>query len=290
MEREVVMEEILHHTLIDTLKLIPFLLIAFLILEYIEHKMSNKSKNVLVKNQKYGPVLGSLLGAFPQCGFSVMATNLFNGRVITIGTLISIYLSTSDEMLPLLISNGTSFKMICLIILLKVVIGLFFGTLIDFFYRKKVQIQEVKHEIHEICHDENCHCEDGIIKSALKHTISIILFIFIATFLINIIVHYIGEDKISNFMLNGSYISYFLSSLIGLIPNCASSVIITELYLNEMISLGNMLSGVLTGSGIGILILFKTNKNLKENLWILFLIFIIGVFSGLVIDLLGVNL
>ena len=284
------MEEILHHTLLDTLKLIPFLLIAFLLLEYIEHKMSNKSKNVLASNQKYGPIVGSILGAFPQCGFSVMATNLFNGRVITIGTLISIYLSTSDEMLPLLISNGTSLKTIGLIILLKIVIGLFFGTLIDFFYRKKVQIKEVKHEIHEICHDENCHCEEGIIKSSLKHTISIVFFIFIATLLINLVIHYVGEDKISKFLLQGNYFSYFLSSLIGLIPNCASSVIITELYLNEMISLGNMLSGVLTGSGIGILVLFKTNKNLKENLWILFLIFIIGVVSGLFIDLLGVNL
>ena len=284
------MEEILHHTLLDTLKLIPFLLIAFLLLEYIEHEMNNKSKNVLATNQKYGPIVGSILGAFPQCGFSVMATNLFNGRVITIGTLISIYLSTSDEMLPLLISNGTSLKTIGLIILLKIVIGLFFGTLIDFFYRKKVQIKEVKHEIHEICHDENCHCEEGIIKSSLKHTISIVFFIFIATLLINLVIHYVGEDKISEFLLQGNYFSYFFSSLIGLIPNCASSVIITELYLNEMISLGNMLSGVLTGSGIGILVLFKTNKNLKENLWILFLIFIIGVVSGLFIDLLGVNL
>jgi len=284
------MKEILHHTLGDTIKLIPFLLIAFLILEFIEHKMSSKSKKILVNNQAYGPLIGSLLGAFPQCGFSVMATNLFNGRVITIGTLVAIYLSTSDEMLPLLISNGTNLSIIISIVLMKIVIGLLSGVVIDFILKKKYKVSEVNEEIHEICHDDNCHCEDGIIKSALKHTISIILFIFIANFLINLVIHYIGEDKISKFMLQKNYFSYFLSSLIGLIPNCASSVIITELYLNEMISLGNMLSGVLTGSGLGILVLFRTNKNLKENLLILALIYFIGVFSGLLIDLLGVVL
>jgi len=284
------MKEILHHTLGDTIKLIPFLLIAFLILEFIEHKMSSKSKKILVNNQAYGPLIGSLLGAFPQCGFSVMATNLFNGRVITIGTLVAIYLSTSDEMLPLLISNGTNLSIIISIVLMKIVIGLLSGVVIDFILKKKYKVSEVNEEIHEICHDDNCHCEDGIIKSALKHTISIILFIFIANFLINLVIHYIGEDKISEFMLQKNYFSYFLSSLIGLIPNCASSVIITELYLNEMISLGNMLSGVLTGSGLGILVLFRTNKNLKENLLILALIYFIGVFSGLLIDLLGVVL
>lgn len=284
------MEEILHHTLIDTIKLIPFLLIAFLILEFIEHKMSSKSKKILVNNQAYGPLIGSLLGAFPQCGFSVMATNLFNGRVITIGTLVAIYLSTSDEMLPILISNGTNLSIIISIILMKIVIGLLSGLVIDFILKKKYKVSEVNEEIHEICNDDNCHCEDGIVKSALKHTVSIILFIFIANLLINLVIHYIGEDKISEFMLQKNYFSYFLSSLIGLIPNCASSVIITELYLNEMISLGNMLSGVLTGSGVGILFLFRTNKNLKENLLILALIYFIGVFSGLLIDLLGVVL
>lgn len=284
------MEEILHHTLSDTIKLIPFLLIAFLILEYIEHKMSSKSKKILIKNQTFGPIIGSLLGAFPQCGFSVMATNLFNGRVITIGTLIAIYLSTSDEMLPILISNGTSWQVVASIILMKVVIGLLSGFVIDFIFKKKYKIKEVNEEIQEICHDNNCHCEDGIIKSALKHTISIIFFILIANLLIHLILHYVGEDNISSFLLQRNYFSYFLSSLIGLIPNCASSVIITELYLNGMISLGNMMAGVLTGSGIGILVLFRTNKNLKENFLVLALIYFIGAFSGLILDLLGVIL
>ena len=284
------MKEIIHHTLSDTIKLIPFLLIAFLILEFIEHKMSSKSKRILVNNQKYGPIFGSLLGAFPQCGFSVMATNLFNGRVITLGTLIAIYLSTSDEMLPVLLSNGTGWQKVILIILIKVVIGLLVGLVIDFLLKKRYQVSEVNEEIHEICHDDNCHCEDGLIKSTLKHTLSIIFFILIANFLINLLIHYIGEDKISDFMLQKNYFSYFLSSLIGLIPNCASSVIITELYLSKMLSLGNMLSGVLTGSGFGILILFRTNKNLKENFLILALIYFIGVFSGIFIDLLGVSI
>ena len=222
------MEEILHHTLGDTIKLIPFLLIAFLILEFIEHKMSSKSKKILINNQKYGPIIGSLLGAFPQCGFSVMATNLFNGRIITIGTLVAIYLSTSDEMLPILISNGTNWQIIIIIILIKVFIGLLSGLLIDFILKKKNKNKEFSKEIHELCHEDNCHCEKGIFKSSIKHTISIIFFILIANLLINLIIHYIGEDKISIFMLQNNYFSYFISSLIGLIPNCASSVIITE--------------------------------------------------------------
>lgn len=284
------MKEILHHTLLDTIKILPFLLIAFLILEFIEHKMSSKSKKILVNNQKYGPFIGSLLGAFPQCGFSVMATNLFNGRVITIGTLIAIYLSTSDEMLPILVSNGTKWQTIIFIIFLKVAIGFLSGMLIDFIYKKKNKVNEVTNEIHEICHDEKCHCEEGIIKSAIKHTISIFFFILIANLLINLVIHYVGHDSISRFISRQNYLSYFLSSLIGLIPNCASSVIVTELYLNEILSLGNMLSGVLTGSGVGILVLFRTNKNLKENLLILLLIYLIGVISGIVIDLIGVLL
>ena len=284
------MTDIILETLIDTLKLLPFLFVAFLIMEYIEHKLQKNGKEKIKKSGKYGPILGSILGAVPQCGFSVMATNLYATRIISLGTLISIYLSTSDEMLPILISNGTKLQVIVSIILMKVIIGLISGLVIDFIFNRKYKVSEVNEEIHEICHDDNCHCEDGIIKSALKHTVSIIFFILIANLLINLVIHYIGEDKISEFMLQKNYFSYFLSSLIGLIPNCASSVIITELYLNEMISLGNMLSGVLTGSGLGILVLFRTNKNLKENLLILALIYFIGVFSGLLIDLLGVVL
>ena len=179
---------------------------------------------------------------------------------------------------------------VLLIIGIKVFIGFISGIIIDFVYRKKFKLKEMKHEINEMCHEHECHCEKGIIVSSIKHTFNIVLFILLANFLINLILHYIGEEKISAFLLQSKYFTYFLSSLIGLIPNCASSVIITELYLNGLISLGNMLAGVLTGSGLGLLVLFKTNKNLKENILILLLIYFIGIFSGLIIDLIGVIL
>ena len=284
------LSEVLLDGLIDVLKLIPFLFIAFLILEYIEHKMSKKNKDILSKNKKIGPLVGGLLGAFPQCGFSSLATNLFSSRVITLGTLIAIYLSTSDEMLPLMIAEKINFLTIVEIIGTKFVIGLIFGYLIDLIYRKKFKKEEkIDSHIHDMCHDHDCHCEEGILKSSLIHTLKITLYIFIATILIGSLIHFIGEDSIKNILKHGNILTYFLSSLIGLIPNCASSVIITELYLNNMISLGTLLSGTLTGAGVGLLILFKENKNIKENLIIVSIIYFIGVLIGFLIDLIGVT-
>lgn len=278
------MWDIILDSLIDILKLIPFLFVAFLILEYIEHKMSKKNQKILINNRKLGPIVGGILGAFPQCGFSAMATKLFSSRVITLGTLIAVYLSTSDEMLPILLSNGVNILVILKIISIKFTIGIIFGFIIDLFYSKK---KDYNHEIKDMCDSDECHCEKGIIHSSIHHTLNIILYILIATLIINIIIYYIGEDNIASFLSN-SKLSYLISSLIGLIPNCASSVIITELYLSNLISFGCLLSGLLTGSGIGLLILFKTNKNIKENILILLLIFIIGVIMGYLIDLIGV--
>lgn len=284
------LSEVVFDGLIDVLKLIPFLFIAFLILEYIEHKMSKKNKDILSKNKKVGPLVGSLLGAFPQCGFSSLATNLFSSRVITLGTLIAIYLSTSDEMLPLMIAEKINVLTIIKIIGTKFIIGLIFGYLIDLIYRKKFKSEEkIDSHIHDMCHDHDCHCEEGILKSSLIHTLKITLYIFIATILISSLIYFIGEDSIKNILKHGNILTYFLSSLIGLIPNCASSVIITELYLNNMISLGTLLSGTLTGAGVGLLILFKENKNIKENLIIVSIIYFIGVLIGFLIDLIGVT-
>ncbi len=218
-----IMWDVLLDSLIDVLKIIPFLFVAFLILEYIEHKMSKKNEKLLVNNKKYGPIIGGVLGSFPQCGFSAMVTKLFSSRVVTLGTLIAVYLSTSDEMLPILISHGTSFAMILKIIGIKVVIGIIIGIIIDLFYKKK---ESHKEHIHEECEDEHCHCEKGIFISSLHHTISITVYLLITILILNTIVYYVGEDTIKEFMLNNR--AYYISSLIGLIPNCASSVIMTE--------------------------------------------------------------
>ena len=282
------MKEIILETILDTIKSLPFLFIAFLILEFIEHKMNSNSKKILTKNKKYGPILGSFLGAFPQCGFGAMATNLYSKRVITIGTLFAVYLSTSDEMLPLLIANSVNYSTILKIISIKVLIALLIGIVIDVIFKKKEQIEIA--EIHDMCHDEDCHCEKGIFKSSIKHTINIAFFLLIIALFINIIIFNVGEDNIKLFLSHKNYFSYFLSSLIGLIPNCASSVIITELYLNNILSLGNMFSGLLTGAGISLVLLFKTNKNIKENICILLGLYFIGVVCGIIIDALGLVL
>lgn len=277
------MKEIILDTLIDALKLLPFLFITFLIMEYIEHKFSEKSKDKISKSGKYGPVIGSLLGAIPQCGFSVMATNLYSARIITVGTLISIYLSTSDEMLPILISNGKDANTILKILVIKIIIGMLCGFIIDFILRKnKKDNLDIKH----LCEEEHCDCDHGILKSALKHTFSIILFIVIVTFILNLMVHFLGEENIGKLFLKDSIFSPFLSSLIGLIPNCASSVILTELYLSNIISLSSCIGGLLTGSGAALIVLFRVNKNKKDNIKIILMLYIIGVLSGIILSLL----
>ncbi len=271
--------------LLDTLKIMPYLFIAFLILEYLEHKISNKDKKILSKNHKVGPLVGSLLGGLPQCGFSAMASNLFSRRVITIGTLIAIYLSTSDEMLPIMISQKVPFIEIIKIIGIKVLIGIIVGYIIDLITIKSKTIKIT--EIEKMCDEEHCHCnEDGIFKSSIKHTINISFFILLVNVGIGLIIYFIGEDALTNFMSQKNLLSYFIASLVGLIPNCAASVIITQVYLLKLISFGTLLSGLLTGSGIGILLLFKTNKNIKENIKILCIVYFVGVIVGIIADLL----
>ena len=275
------MLDIILDTLIDLVKIIPFLFVAFLIMEYFEHSLSKK-KDIL-KNKKVGPIVGSLLGVIPQCGFSVMATNLFSSRVITIGTLIAIYLSTSDEMLPILITNKVSFKLILIILLIKIIIGIIFGYIIDFFWKKK----ETKD--FSICDDDHCHCEKGIFKSSLIHTLKISSYILITIFLLNTLIYYLGEDTISKILLKNNFFGPFLASLVGLIPNCSASIILTELYLSKVITTGMLIGGLLTGSGIGLLVLFKVNKDKKENFFILISIYLIGVLVGIIFDLLKIS-
>ena len=234
------------------------------------------------KSNKFGPLIGGLLGVIPQCGFSVMATNLYITRIITLGTLISIYLSTSDEMLPILLSNNADISIIIKLLSTKVVIAILSGFIIDFLMRKKNKNKKINYEI---CHDDHCHCDDGIIKSSIKHTLNTMLFIILVTFILNIILEYFGGEYLSKIFLKDSLIGPFITSLIGLIPNCGASVVLTELYLNNAISFSGVISGLLTGSGVAILVLFKSNKNLKENLRILLLTYFIGVASGIIIEL-----
>jgi len=275
----------LKHSFIDSIKLLPFLFIAFFIIELIEHKLSDKSKDVISKSGKFGPILGSILGLIPQCGFSVIATNLYITRILSLGTLISIYLSTSDEMLVILLSRNTSIKTILPLLLVKFFVGIISGFIIDFILRNKNK----KQVTYSICEDEHCGCEEeeNLFKSSLIHTIKTFIFIFIVTFIITIIFELFGEEYLSKILLKDTLLSPFITSLIGLIPNCASSVILTELYLSGAINFASIISGLLTGSGVAILVLFKTNKNLKENLNILGLVYIIGVLTGILITIIS---
>ena len=269
--------------LIDTLKLLPYLFVTFLLLEWLEHKLSKKNQKILQKNKKYGPLIGSLLGALPQCGFSTMAASLFSSKIITMGTLISVFLATSDEMLPIMLSEKIQILEILKIIGFKIIVALIVGILIDILFQTK----HPREDIHHLCEKDHCDCDhDGIFLSSIKHTIKIVLFILIANVGINLIIHWIGEESLKKLLLNNNIITYFIASLIGLIPNCASSVIMTELYISSFISLGTLLSGLLTGSGLGILILLKSNDNPKENIKIISIIYIVGAIVGLLVDIL----
>lgn len=266
--------------LLDTAKLLPFLFLTYLAMEYLEHKAGQKAEALVKKAGGFGPVIGGALGIVPQCGFSAAASNLYAGRVISLGTLIAIYLSTSDEMLPILISEKASVVLIAELLLAKAVIGMIVGLIIDFLMRRK-GVQEHEH-IHEICEHEHCHCEKGILRSALSHTAQIAFFVLLITFALNLILFFVGEDALANLILNRPVLGPVLAGLVGLIPNCAGSVVITQLYLEGVISIGAAMAGLLTGSGVGLLVLFRVNHDRKENLRILGLLYGIGVLVGIV--------
>ena len=278
------MKDIIIDTLVDALKILPFLFITFLLLELLEHKLNNKTKNVISKSGKVGPIIGSLLGIIPQCGFSVVATNLYITRVISLGTLFSIYLSTSDEMLPIMLSQNVSFKTILVVLLIKVIAGMLFGFIIDLVIRKN---NKNKYDYH-ICEEEHCHCDHGIVKSSLKHTFNIIIFIIGVSFILNVVFLYCGNDLISKIFMKDTLFGPFLGSLVGLIPNCGASVILTEMFLKGAINLGTCMAGLLTGSGVALLVLFKFNKNIKESLCICLTLYLIGVLVGIFIEFIGI--
>ena len=278
--------EVLKETAIDSIKLLPFLFITYLIMEYIEHKMNDKSKKTIKKAGKFGPIVGGIVGIIPQCGFSASATSLYATRVISLGTLIAVYLSTSDEMIPIFISESVPIYVILKIIGIKLVIGIIFGCLIDFCLNLKNKGKIEKQKIEDMCEHDHCHCDQkGIVKSAVKHTFNITIYIFIVTLMISSCVYFIGEDNISEFIGNNVFLGPILVSLIGLIPNCAASVIITNLYLQNIINMPCLISGLLTSAGVGLIILFKSNKNLKENISIVGLLYAIGMISGIILQI-----
>lgn len=284
------MIDVLLDTLLDAAKLIPFLYLTYLLLEFIEHRAKEQTEALMKKAGKWGPLLGGALGAVPQCGFSASMSNLYAENIITAGTLVAVFLSTSDEMLPIMVSGISSGEIgawtVVKILLTKVLLGVIVGFVVDLVIRL-CRKREKDIDIESLCHDEHCGCEEGnIFASALIHTLKILVFILLVSFALNVAIYYIGEAALGDFISSLPVaIGPLASALVGLIPNCASSIVITELYMSGVISAGSMLAGLLSGSGIGLLILFRVNKNMKANFAILGTVYGSGALIGILFDL-----
>ena len=281
--------DILKDAGIDTLKLIPFLFITYLAMEYLEKATGDKVEGWVAKSQKAGPVVGALVGILPQCGFSTAASTLYAGRVITLGTLIAVFLATSDEMLPIFIAEQVDPAIISKILLCKLIIGLVMGLLIDFVARIISKATDKRLHIHELCEREHCACEDGPLKSALRHTVNVSVFIFLVSLALTGTIEVVGEETLASFLSGSTFLSVIAAGLVGLIPNCAASVIIVELYLEGVLSTGAMMGGLLVGAGVGLLVLFRSNRPLRNNLIITGVLFIIGVTWGLIFQFAGIT-
>lgn len=329
------MEEITHiimhtleHSVGDTLYLIPFLFVTYLAMEWLEHKTGGRTQEAVQRAGAAGPVLGSLLGVIPQCGFSAAAATLYAGRVITLGTVFAVFLSTSDEMLPIFLAEQVPFGTIVKVMGAKVIVGMVMGFIVDAALRLARRDRQ-NLRIHELCARDKCHCggdcatceenpalvyehhDDcggscahehhehdhghdhdhgwkGIAKSALVHTAQVALFIFIITLALNGVLETVGEDALAAFVGSNSVAAVFASALVGLIPNCAASVVIAQLYVEGVLGAGAMLSGLLVSAGIGLLVLARTNRHVKENLVIVGILYATGVAWGLVVNALGI--
>ena len=279
---------VIYDTLLDGIKLLPFLFVTYLVMEYIEHKAGSKAERLIRRSGRFGPMIGGVLGIVPQCGFSTAAANFYAGRIITLGTLFAVFLSTSDEMLPILISEQVSPGVIGKILGIKVLISMVAGFLIDFIVRNRNIFHEESLRIDHMCDHEHCHCREGRIwKSALRHTLQIFVFILIVSFLLNLVIGFVGEETLSELLIKVPVLGPVFTGAVGLIPNCASSVAITQLYLEGVLNAGSMMAGLLVSSGVGLLVLFRVNESKKENLKITVILYMIGIVSGVIIEAAG---
>ena len=284
------MWELILDCLLDSLKdcalMLPILFLAYLLMEFIEQRAGEKLNRTVAKVGVAGPALGGLLGAVPQCGFSGAIAGFYAAGIVTLGTLLSVFLSTSDEMLPILIGSQIAPGEIVKILLFKVIGGILAGFLIDIVLRiiKKQRVTDSEH-IHEFCEQEHCECEENIWISALKHTAKVILLIFVVTFAINFVFEKWGAQFFRGIITNMPILGEALMALIGLIPNCSASVLITELYVEGVVSAGQLIAGLMANAGVGLLVLFRLNKKLKENLMIVVLLYVCAVILGVITSL-----
>ena len=350
------------HAFIDTLKLVPFLFVTYLAMEALEHYASSKSIAAVRRAGTAGPVIGALLGVVPQCGFSAAAATLYSARVITLGTLFAVFLSTSDEMLPIMIAAQAPVGFIAEVLAIKALCGLIAGFAIDVVLRLRHHAAEAM-RIHDLCERDHCGCDDesdvpsalfdacqkheesaanriddwgaeysneeergaeltcasderherdhahgydrghdhsrdhvhahsfgAIAKSSLVHTLQVTLFIFLVSLALEIVIDGVGEDALASFISANSNLSVVISAIVGLIPNCAASVVLTELYLEGALSTGAMLAGLLVSAGVGLLVLFRANRPMRENFLIVAGLVACGVVFGFIVGVFGIAL
>ena len=283
------MHEIIHileHAFLDTLKVLPSLFLIYFLIEYLEHKNNNAAHHLCMKSKKAGPLFGGLFGCIPQCGFSVIASELFSKRFITLGTLIAVFIATSDEAIPMLLSEPTLWAKMLILIGVKLAFAIVAGFLIDALIKERQHVHhhhcEEEHEEHHHYHGNCESCHDGVLKSTLIHVVKIFFFIFVISVALGFLMEYIPSDVLSV----NKWVQPFITPIIGLIPNCAASVLLTELYIEEIITLSSLIGGLCAGAGVGLIVLFKLNKNLKENLAVTFLLYLLGVIASLILTLL----
>ena len=273
------------HGIVDTLNTVLFLFLAYLLMEFIEHKASSKMERAMAKIGKGGPAIGSALGCIPQCGFSATASNLYTAGVITEGTLIAVFLSTSDEAIPILISTPGAHQSLWIIIIAKIIIGIVIGFGVDI----ALKLFKIKKAYVDICKDCGCEENEGILKPALTHTLKTSLFILIVNVVISYIIYFVGQDNLNAFLLSGHYAQPFVTALVGLIPSCAISSAITTLYIGGSLSFGATIAGLCTGAGVGLAVLLKTNPIKRENLRVILTLYISSALIGMIVMLMGIN-
>jgi hypothetical protein len=305
------MYEVILDALMDTVKMVPLLLVIYIAIELLEYKFGNEIITMVQKAGVAGPAIGALAGSLPQCGISVVATALYTQRLATIGTLLAVYLATSDEAIPIILSHPDKAALILPLLLTKILIALVAGYTIDLFFRKtnKITLDHIKayasgeddeHHDHAIVMDKEACCGHSTSSSANKfntkeiflhpviHTAKIFVFIFAVSLLINAAVFLMGEEAFGQLFSGYTFFQPFIAALVGLIPNCAASVAITELYLKGAITYGSLIAGLCTSAGLGILVLFREEKDKKEILKVLGLLFGISVLVGLLIQYTGI--
>ncbi len=273
------------HTAKECVQILPLLYISYLLMELLEHKAGERTYEVIRRSGKVGPLLGGALGILPQCGFSAAAAGLYAGRIVSLGTLMAVFLSTSDEMIPVLLAGKMPLPSVLFLVLLKAAIAILSGFTVDLLVRRKAAAPE---EVEELCEQDGCHCEGkSLFVAALLHAARVLFFIFVVSFVLHVGLEMIGEERLAALPLRIPFVSHLFAALIGLVPNCAASVVLCELYLGGALSLGGMLSGLLVGSGVGILVLFRANRHAKENLLIALSLMGIGILFGLLFDASG---